>query len=360
VWDVWAVSPGLNGELLQDGLTGQPALAALADDIVNAGLRAATLVRQLLLFSRKQELPTMVLDLGPVFRDIQDMLIRLIGEHITLRVDTPTQALPIRGTRGQIEQIIFNLVTNARDALPDGGTVAVVLREVAVEQASIGAIDQLPPGPYVVISVSDTGTGMTAEVMSRAIDPFFTTKEVGSGTGLGLSIVYGIARKIGGGLRLASALGSGTRVDVFLPLATGAPPRDEPAVVATAEGGRERVLVVEDDDAVARVVLDVLGAHGYHLRRAGSGVEALQLCRDAPDTIDLVVTDVIMPRMGGPALVAALRAGGIRIPVLFMSGYTNNALQSLYGLAEEVELLEKPFTPRELLARVRSVLDRRA
>ena len=348
-----------NGELLQKRLADRPDMAVFVDEMVKAGRRGAALVRQLLLFSRHQEGPAEVIDVVPVLRDVQRMLERLIGEDIELRVECGAESLPIRSRHGHIEQVIVNLVTNARDAMPSGGRLSIRLGSVAIAEDSIGAVEQLAPGAYALLSVTDSGHGMSDDVRAHAIDPFFTTKEVGRGTGLGLSTVYGIAKQSGGGLRIDSALGHGTTVKVYLPLRYGEAPSESPATARVSRGGSEHIVVAEDDETVASVVVRVLSDQGYRVDLARDGEEALELCLARRDGLALLVTDVVMPRRSGPDLVSELRARGVSVPVLFMSGYTRDATLPSGVDDAAIELIEKPFSGGELLARVRDVLDRR-
>ncbi|MBI3200197.1 MAG: response regulator [Myxococcales bacterium] len=349
-----------NGELLQKKLADRPELALYVDEMVKAGQRGATLVRQLLLFSRPQDGLMETIDLVPVLGEVHRMLERLIGEDTLLVVESCREPLPIRGTRGHMEQVIVNLVTNARDAMPRGGTITVGIRRVTISGDSIGAVDDLVPGPHALLSVTDAGEGMSQTVLAHAIDPFFTTKPVGRGTGLGLSTVYGIAKQSGGGLRIDSVLGRGTTVKVYLPLRDDEPlSQDAPRVARQSRGGSERVLVAEDDAIVAGVVVRVLEAQGYTVQLASDGADALDRFLATPDGFDLLLSDVIMPRMSGPDLVREIRArGGGGLGVLLMSGYTRDNLSEAADLGE-VDLLEKPFSASELVARVRDSLDRR-
>ena len=345
-----------NGELLQRQLRDRPDLSAYVEEMIAAGQRGASLVRQLLLFSRPHESPTEVIDIVPVLHDIKTLLRRLIGDRVRMVVEAHPTPLPVRSTRSHVEQVVVNLVTNARDAMPDGGTVQLRLCPVTISDESIGASEQLEAGRYALLTVSDSGSGMSPDTLRHAIDPFFTTKEVGRGTGLGLSTVYGIAKQSGGKLRIDSALGHGTTVKVYLPLCHEVPASSGQSVPAAApRGGTERILVAEDDDSVAGVVLRVLSAQGYTVERAADGQEALSLCLDGPAGFDLLLTDVVMPQMDGPELVRRLRAAGVSMPVLFMSGYRRDAALTPeeYG---EVEILEKPFTATALLRRVRETL----
>ncbi|MBK7586329.1 MAG: response regulator [Myxococcales bacterium] len=351
-----------NGELLQRKLQDRSDLVGYVDEMVKAGQRGATLVRQLLLFSRHQDMPTALIDLVPILGDVQLMLERLIGENVRLAVESGAASLPIRGTRSQVEQVIVNLVTNARDAMPDGGVVSVVLEAVELAEDSIGAVERLAPGSYARLSVSDSGQGMGEEVLAHAIDPFFTTKAVGRGTGLGLSTVYGIAKQSGGGLRIDSTVGRGTSVRVYLPLLSGVPAIEHTSSSPPrpAVGGSERLVVAEDDETVARVIVRVLEANGYHVQRATDGMTAAELILQQSEESHLLLTDVVMPRMSGPDLVKTLRARNVDIPVLFMSGYSRDALSAMHDQGAGLDVLKKPFTATELVGRVREALDRHA
>ncbi len=346
-----------NGELLQRQLQDRPDLVGLVEEMVKAGRRGASLVRQLLLFSRPHESPTEVIDFVPVLQDVETLLERLIGDRVRLAVDSHPVALPVRSTSSHLEQVIVNLVTNARDAMPSGGTVELRLCPATIPEESIGGLEQLAPGQYALLVVSDSGTGMSQETRQHAIDPFFTTKDLGRGTGLGLSTVYGIAKQSGGGIHIDSALGHGTTVKVYLPLCLEEPLATVEPTATTAQGGSERILVAEDDDTVAHVVVRLLAQQGYAVERAQDGQEALELCLERPDRLDLLLTDVVMPRLHGPELWRRLRELGISVPVLFMSGYRSDAVLSSDELGD-VALLEKPFTASALLRRVREVLDR--
>lgn len=350
-----------NGEMLRAELHERADLVEFVDEMLRAGHRGAELVQQLLFFSRSHETPSEIIDLVPVLRDVQRMLERLIGEGVRVAVDAGAHPLPIRSTRCQAEQIIVNLVTNARDAMPKGGTVRVGLERVQLASDSIGAVERLAPGLYAVLSVSDSGTGMTPDVVARAFEPFFTTKAVGAGTGLGLSTVYGIVKESGGGVRIDSALGRGTRVEVYWPLYAGEEAVSLPPPVASPmRGGTERIVLAEDDDHVAKVVQRALVARGYQVERARDGCEALDLFLGRRGTVDLLVTDVVMPHLDGPELVRQLRARGVEVPVLLISGYTRGALDGLQLDDGRHGFLAKPFTATELANKVRELLDRRA
>ena len=349
-----------NAEQLADELADRLELREMAEQVLDAGQRAADLTRQLLAFSRGQVIQTQVLDLNQILRGTERLLGRLLGADLELVFRPGPGELPIKAERGQVEQVLMNLVGNARDAMPDGGLVTV--ESALVEHGGEGGVasGSLPPGRYAHIRVRDTGMGMTPEVSKHAFDPFFTTKPLGRGTGLGLSTVYGIATQAGGGCAIESSPGQGTTVDVWLPVVQG-----EPVVVAPQPdddeeptGGHETVLVVEDEPALASLVERVLRRAGYTVLVAADGRAALRCFDERAGAVDLVFSDVVMPGLGGPGMLRALLERGFQPRVLFASGYSADGLQPLEGLSLEVDLLSKPFTPRELLRRVRAALDR--
>ena len=333
------------------------ALGHLAQ-IKEAGDKAARLVQQLLAFGRKQEVMPRVLDLRRIVHDATSLVKPLVGDDVELSVDARGAPIHVMVDEGQVEQVLLNLAANARDAMPRGGRLTVSVSTVSVSTVSVDkGSGTMAPGPYGLVSLTDTGTGMSTETLSRAFDPFFTTKQVGEGTGLGLASVYGIVSQCGGEVRLSSELGSGTTVELYLPVTderpteATAPPQDEP----TARGS-ETILVVEDQPIVAAVVAQALDELGYSVLQAGDGVEALERYEEHADTIALVLTDVMMPRMNGVEFVSELSRAGHEPPVLFMSGYTNNALASLTGLDRPIDLLQKPFEIAELHRRIRKAL----
>ena len=347
-----------NSELLTSSLVDRPDQLALVSEITRAGERASSLVSQLLTFSRKREVHSSVFDTNALLSHLQSFLQRLIGEHIRLVTIPASESVCVRMDPGQFEQLVVNLVTNSRDALPAGGTVTVEVRRLELTAEVVGSFGELEPGSYAILSVSDNGIGMHEEVASRAFEPFFTTKEIGKGTGLGLATVYGIAKQAGGIAEIYSAAGKGATVKVALPLATGEEQLAPlcPAVLPT-EGGQERILLVEDERAVSDFVLRVLESKGYRLQFAKNGAQALRLWQEAQEPIDLVLSDVVMPVMSGPELVRQIRQQGGSPRVIFTSGYTNNALAALEEHGDEIDLLEKPFSARELIGRVRLALD---
>lgn len=331
------------------------------DEIQRAAERAAELTSRLLAFSRKQDLAPEVIDLNDALRNLDTMLRRLIGEDIRIVLEGSTEPLFVKVDPGQVEQVVLNIAANARDAMPDGGTLTLQLARVGV--GAIGGIE-LGEGGYTSIRITDTGVGMSSEAASRAFDPFFTTKERGRGTGLGLASVYGIVKQSGGDVRISSRVGVGTTVEVFLPLTDERPPPTStapPRAPSEEPHARfdETVLVVEDDTAVAGLIRNVLVRKGYKVLEARNGLEALQLAVDETLRLDLLVTDVVMPVMSGPELVARLGKKRPTLAVLFVSGYTDDALAEHGFQPADVDLLRKPFTAGQLAERVRERLGRK-
>jgi signal transduction histidine kinase/CheY-like chemotaxis protein len=326
-----------------------------AEAITHSVTRAASLTRQLLAYSRRQVLAPQVIHLPEVVEQLSSLLHRLIGEPIQLVTRDAAGRAFVRADRGQIEQVILNLVLNARDAMPGGGTLT--LTTSVGESYEAGDSADAVEGPCVCLSVQDTGAGMDAEVRNRAFDPFFTTKEPGKGTGLGLSTVYGIVRQSGGSVWIESAPGLGTTVRVTLPRVPE-PPADQasdPAVPgASATGGT--LLVAEDEDAVRALIVRSLRDAGFTVLEARDGEEALEVAWRAATAIDLVVTDVVMPRLGGREMTARLATGTRRPRVLFISGYASEALDPADLTEPGTGYLQKPFTPSVLLDRVRGML----
>jgi PAS domain S-box-containing protein len=329
-------------------------------DIRTAAHRAAQLTRQLLAFGRKQATQPRVVDVREIVADMERLLRRLIGENIELSVATEPCPAAVRADPGQLEQIVINLAVNARDAMPRGGRLTIETSGAQLGDEDLRRLVDVAPGDYVLLSVSDTGTGMTPEVMSHLFEPFFTTKGAQGGTGLGLSTVYGIVKQGGGGVFVSSAPARGSTFQVYLPraLATAEPATRAPA--GAAEGrGTETILLVEDEAMVRAMAVRVLRRAGYRVLDAGDGEEALRLVAD-PRTphVHLLVADVVMPRLGGPDLAARLRATRPELKVLFVSGYTERALEIEAQLGDRTAFLSKPFDGSTLTARVRELLDR--
>jgi PAS domain S-box-containing protein len=330
------------------------------EQIRTAAERAANLTRQLLAFSRKQVIEPRVLDLGGVFSELHSMLERLIGEDIELVTDVGGAKGQVKADRGQLEQVIVNLAVNARDAMPHGGRLAIVMRDVVVDATLAREQVSLQPGRYVRIDVTDNGAGMDPETLHRVFEPFFSTKEKGKGTGLGLATVYGIVKQSGGHIAVESARGHGSTFRIWLPEVEEAPeaaPVSAPTGTAAPEGS-ETILLVEDEDAVRGLLREVLEAAGYTVLQAASGAEALRVSRAHAGTVDLLLTDVVMPGMGGREVATLLAAERPGLRVLFASGYTAEAIARHGVLEPGTDLIHKPFTPDALLRRVRERLDR--
>jgi two-component system, cell cycle sensor histidine kinase and response regulator CckA len=343
-------------ELLSDAL--EPGSPHLSDvrEIRRAADRATALTRQLLAFSRNQILEPRVLDLRESLNSMESMLNRLIGEDIEVVVRTPRDVGRVKADPGQIEQVILNLALNARDAMPNGGALIVELANAELDEAYARRHAGATPGRYVRLSVSDTGVGMDATTRARIFDPFFTTKPHGRGTGLGLSTVYGIVKQSGGNVWVYSEPGRGSTFKVYLPRV------DEPADDLTGESapaceyGRETVLVVEDELAVRELVRKVLERSGYRVIVAATPREALEIVDKDPAAIDLLMSDVVLPQMGGRALAEQLTAKVPTMRILFMSGYTDDAIVHHGVLDPGTPFLQKPFTARGLTGKVREVL----
>jgi hypothetical protein len=342
---------------LADMPNGMPA----RDDVTEiraAAQRAAGLTGRILAFSRGRVAQPRAVDLGGVARELEPMLRRVIGEHIHLQVSTPPRPTVVLGEAGQLEQVLLNLALNARDAMSDGGTLAVTTRDAAVEPDD-PAHPGVAPGRYAVLEVRDTGHGMSADTQAHIFEPFFTTKERGKGTGLGLATVYGIARQAGGAVRVQSAPYRGSTFTVYLPLAEAGVIAEPPATAAAAPAphGTETVLLVEDEDAVRAVARETLTRHGYTVLAASDGYAALAMARAHQGEIALVLSDVVMPAMGGRALAEQLARERLGIAVLLMSGYTEDDVPQRGPSGQPVAFIGKPFTPDALAAKVREVLD---
>jgi two-component system, cell cycle sensor histidine kinase and response regulator CckA len=343
------------GELLMRQLRPGDPLRDDVAEIVTAGERASALTRQLLAFSRRQVLQPRVVDLGDVVAGLEAMLRRLLGEDIALDSGRPGEAYRARVDPAQIEQVILNLAVNARDAMPEGGLLVIQVDGVELADPHRVGIE-LPPGEYVRLTVTDTGQGMDGATRARMFEPFFTTKPMGRGTGLGLATVFGIVEQSGGGIAVESAPGQGTSIAVYLPR-TEAPPTAVTTQPPTQLRGSEIVLLTEDDDAVRRLMRSALRQYGYQVLEAANGGEAILLSEQHAGTIDLLVTDVVLPRMSGRHLAERLAAQRPTMRILFMTGYTDDAIVRHGVERSEVSLLQKPFTADELVARVRQILD---
>jgi PAS domain S-box-containing protein len=344
-------------ELLLPGMTDQESLQEVRE-IQEAAQRAASLTRQLLAFSRKQVFQPKVLDLNRVLKNLDKMLRRVISEDIDL-VFFPGEGLGrVLVDPVQIEQVIMNLAVNARDAMPAGGKLTLETANVDLDEAYVSDHLEVQPGPYVVLSVSDTGIGLDEATRGRLFEPFFTTKGQGKGTGLGLSTVYGIVKQSGGHIWVYSETGQGTTFKIYLPRVDGSgETADACELPRPLAAGSETVLLVEDEDLVRQVVRRILERHGYTVLAADRGPEALRISEGFPGPIHLVLTDVVMPEMSGRETVEAVRLNRREIRVLYMSGHTENAIVRHGVLEPGIAFIQKPFRHEELLARMREVLD---
>jgi len=328
------------------------------EEIEKAGKRAASLTSQLLSFSRKQVLQPEVLDLRTVISELAKMLARVIGEDIDLINLPAAESACVKADPGQIEQIIMNLAVNARDAMPRGGRLTIQTSVVDLDGRFADRDLLTAPGPYVVLSVSDSGFGMDKETQAHIFEPFFTTKPAGKGTGLGLSTVYGIVKQSGGDIWVYSEPGHGTTFKVYLPRVEFYTDTARPVAVRLgAHQSSETILLVEDEETVRRLTREVLKTQGYTVLEARDGVEALSIFEQRDGTIDLMLTDVVMPRIGGAELARRVRSISPNMKVVCMSGYTDDALLH-HGVSDaNIAFLQKPFTPAALTRKVREVLD---
>jgi len=355
---------GFSDFLLLNHRPTDPAFQDIMNIKQNAN-RAAGLVRQLLAFSRQQTLRPQVLQLGDVLSDISILLDRLLGENVELSLDSAGDLWPVKADLHQFEQVIINLAVNARDAMPDGGKLAIRTKNVAEAKSRELGGSHMRPGDYVMIEVQDMGTGMTEEVKQKIFEPFFSTKEIGRGTGLGLSTVYGIIKQTGGYVYVDSEVGKGTAMRVFLPrYVEGATQVDqEPAKLDRKPEkpkdltGRGTLLLVEDEDAVRSFAARALGTRGYEVLEASTGAEALEVFDEHDGKVDLVVSDVVMPEMDGPTLLKELRQKDPDIKIIFMSGYAEDAFKRNLDENEEFGFLQKPFDLKTLAATVKSALE---
>ncbi len=352
----------INGyaDLLMQSLPADDPSRGLLAEIQRAGERSAGLTRQLLAFSRRQVLAPRVFDLNAVVADIEKMLRRVIGEDVRLATAPAPGLWPVKADPGQVEQVLLNLAVNARDAMPTGGQLTIETRNVELDDEYARAHPGARPGPHVLLAVSDTGCGMTDEVKARVFEPFFTTKGPGKGTGLGLATVYGIVTQSGGHVAVYTEVGHGTTFEVYLPCAQQRlPPEKSHPGLAVMPRGRETVLLVEDEDAVRALTRHVLRGCGYTVLEARDGAEALRLAEQQRGGIDLLVTDVVMPRLSGREVAERLAGMSPRMKVLFLSGYTDDAVVRHGILEADVAFLQKPYSPASLAAKVRDVLDGR-
>jgi signal transduction histidine kinase len=346
--------------IVRDDLAGHESAQKDLDVILDATRRAASLTNQLLAFSRRQIQELKLVNINQVVEELDKILRRLIGEDVELVATTAPELGMIKADPSQIEQVLMNLAVNARDAMPGGGKLIIETRNATLRQTRGGGSDAIPAGEYVVMSVSDTGTGMDEATRGRIFEPFFTTKEPGKGTGMGLSTVYGIVKQSGGHIEVTSQPGQGARFDVYLPRLS-AECAHEPHLRGNhrPSGGTETVLLVEDDDLVRKAARRILETEGYHVLEAANGADALAMAEPFGGTIDLLLTDMVMPRMNGRDLANALRGSRPHIKVIYVSGYAGGLIDS-DDPGERRAHLRKPFSPAALLGKVREQLDERS
>ena len=345
-------------ELMMMALKTYDPLHKNLEEIHKASDRAATLIKQLLAFSRKQALEPRIMDLNELITDMKKMLQRLIGEDIELISDPLPDSWTVKVDPGQFQQVITNLVVNARDAMPEGGEIRINIENVVVDESFLRRYRYFRPGEYVMTQLSDTGEGMSDEIQAHIFEPFFTTKEQGKGTGLGLSMVYGIVKQSDGYITVTSEPGKGAAFGIYLPRVVG---EAEKMIIRPVPGdfvgGGETILVVEDEEAVREMAVGVLKTMGYQVYAAVAGEEALELCRKLERPVDLVLTDVVMPRMSGTELAVQLRSLWGNVKIVFMSGYTSEAAIQKVLIDSNAPYIQKPFRLGALAHRVREVLD---
>ena len=347
-------------EFLQEQLQPANALRGSVDEILKAGKRAASLTRQLLAFSRQQVLAPKVIDLNSAVSEMGKLLRRLIGEDIELVTTLAPDLGRIKADQGQLEQVVLNLAVNARDAMPKGGRLTISTENFVIDDAFIRRYAYpVQAGRYVCLTVTDTGVGMNAETRARAFEPFFTTKEKGKGTGLGLATVYGVVKQSGGYIDIESAPGEGATFKIFLPRVDEEIRESVSARgPAKAAAGTETILLVEDEASLRTLTRTTLELSGYRVLEARDGLEAMELSNHHDGAIDLLLSDVVMPGMGGPELARSLARQRPETRVVFMSGYTGQGVGSQTNLSPGSDFLSKPFTRDVLRQKIREALDR--
>jgi signal transduction histidine kinase/ActR/RegA family two-component response regulator len=345
-------------EILTSTVPPNGAMAEELAEIRLAGQRAAELTRQLLAFSRQQVMQLQNVDLNQSAGNVIKMFKRILGENIEVRLALASGLGVVRADPGQLEQVLANLLVNARDAMPTGGKLTVETANVELDASYCAQHLGTAPGPHVMVAVSDTGTGMSKEVQAKVFEPFFTTKDLGKGTGLGLSTVFGIVKQSGGSIWLYSEVGAGTTFKVYLPRVEGAPARiPSPLPISAEARGSETVLLVEDEEQVRTVAANILRRAGYHVLEARGAGEAILIEEQHPVRIHLLLTDLVMPKVNGRDLAERIQGRRPDVRTLFMSGYTDNAVVTNALLDSDVAFLQKPFTPQSLERKVRQVLE---
>jgi signal transduction histidine kinase/ActR/RegA family two-component response regulator len=343
--------------ILLDDLTPPSPMRTDIEAIRQAAERASQLTRQLLTFSRQQSLKLRVTSLNDVVSESESMLHRLLGEDIELVTHLDREVFNIKADSGQLDQVIMNLAVNARDAMPTGGQLTIETENVVLDESYATGHFGVIPGRYVMLAISDNGAGMNQETQARMFEPFFTTKGPGKGTGLGLATVFGIVRQSGGNIWVYSEPGHGTTFRIYFPAVDGELVSAQQPIAPAVLDGNETVLLVEDQDDVRGVAKHILVRHGYHVLEARNGDEAMSACEQYRGVIDLLLTDVVMPHINGRELANRLLKMRPGMKVLYMSGYTENAVIRHGVLDAGIEYLQKPFLPEQLVRRVREAVD---
>jgi CheY-like chemotaxis protein len=348
---------GAHIDRIRERLPADDPLRADAAEVHNAVQRAAALTSQLLAFGRKQFLQPRVLDVSSVLSGVARMLARLLPENIKLQIESESGLARVKVDQGQLEQALLNLALNARDAMPAGGTLAIQAKNIQFGEAQNWRHSSVQPGSYVMIAVTDTGTGMDTDTQARIFEPFFTTKPPGKGTGLGLPMVYGVIQQSGGAISVYSEPGQGSTFKIFFPQCEAGVSPDAKPPAASEVNGNETILLVEDQGAIREVASVYLMGLGYNVLAAPDGEAALRIAETQQRRIDLVVTDIVMPNMGGRELATHINRLYPHAKVLYMSGYPDFAVRHSENLTEYAELLQKPFSLKSLASKARLLLD---
>lgn len=344
------------GTLLQRSLKTDNPYRIYVEQILSAADRATNLVKRLLAFGRKQVISPHPTNLNDIVKGIEKLLHRLVSEDITFVTSLSSEPLVCHVDAGQIDQILMNLVTNARDAMPDGGTLTVTTGSDFLEEDFFGPLEKGKTGYYAILTIADSGTGMDCETQERIFDPFFTTKEVGKGTGLGLSMVYGIVKQHEGFITVDSEIGKGTAVRIYLPIVAPKETTEHRDATAAAQGNQETILIAEDDRDVRKLSKLVLERNGYTVIEASDGAEAVRRFMENSTRIDLLLLDVVMPKRNGQSVYEEIRNIRPEMKALFISGYTQDIISRKGVLDEGINFIAKPVKPDELLAKIKEVL----
>jgi CheY-like chemotaxis protein len=345
------------GELLLSDMTPDSQQRADVMEIVKAAEKATALTKKLLAFSRQQVLRPETVDINSTVEGLRKMMRRLTGSDIELSLTLAPKLWTVAADPTELERVIMNLVLNSRDAMPGHGKLIIETANVIIDEDYASTHADTTPGPYVMISVTDTGAGMTRDVREKLFEPFFTTKEKGKGTGLGLPSVYGIVKQSGGFVWVYSEPGKGTTFKVYLPKSEETRSTSRNTPTRNRKIGSETILLVEDDDEVRSVATRILRRNGYRVLEAGNGADALRVCEEEDEPVDLIVTDIVMPEMNGPELAEKIREKQPDARILFTSGYTEDAVIRQSFLHPGEAFIEKPFTPASLAKKARELLD---